>query len=521
VIVILFSVGLLTNLKANAQDNQFLLDPSLLHSWRECLNLSNQIDFYPGFKLQEIPVLFYRPGVQEVLLNFPHKPDSFKELEYNTLPEEMDKAFYRNNKTLIPYDDQNTSIEIEGVQVLVVADPWSRLRSQIRSQYTNDNMDSFNQWLQEWKFIPDPYSEIQLILHEAFHVFQAKMAAHKYANELIASDYPVLNPVNNALYELESKILADILRANDPKHKRSKLLQFVSVRDYRQSLLEPDIVEYENLNEYYEGTAKYMELKLFSDTSYLFPEPETRKLNGFKGHGTHLHMLFEEEIEEMLKISSGSDNRFGNQYSSGIMRLRLYAIGACQAIILDEYYPNWKNEIFNDSIYLFDLLKTAFNFDETEKAYGLEQARKEYQYNSILSRKNELENRESIELQSLLKSIIEADNGLITIDYSKAGEKLRLAFTPFGVTRIDKNRKIYNMVPISIGFEDGSILKMKVAEPVLIDTENKKIQFVADPSDIIPVISKKIENKTFSLKGSELNVSKRKKSILIDFNHEN
>ena len=105
----------------------------LLVSLKECRNITNNLgnELFPGWDFQKTPVLFYRPNVQELLINYPHKPKGFfLYTGFNPLGD--DTIYVRNDTTFVPYDDQNTSTEVDSIRVLVVADPFSTLRNQLQ-----------------------------------------------------------------------------------------------------------------------------------------------------------------------------------------------------------------------------------------------------------------------------------------------------------------------------------------------------------------------------------------------------
>src|SRR5574341_689739 len=186
------------------------IDPLLLVTLGECNHIMENLgkEIYPGWDFQDIPVLFYRPKIQELLINFPHRPTGFSDYTgFNPLKDEA--IFVRGNQTFFEVDDQNTTIEIDSIPVLVVADQSSRMRNQLRGTILNRSPEFINQWLEDWNFMPSPYDEILLILHEAFHVYQNRQAPDKSANENVVTQYPLLDPFNNALYVLEGKTLKD------------------------------------------------------------------------------------------------------------------------------------------------------------------------------------------------------------------------------------------------------------------------------------------------------------------------
>jgi len=221
--------------------------------------------------------------------------------------------YVRNGTTLIAIDDQNTARVIDGVPVLVVADQFSRMRAQLRGVVDSRPKEGLIDWMDRWYFIRSPYDELQIILHEGFHVYQHQNAPEKHANEMVVSEYPVLDPVNNALYVLEGRILKDALLTPDPKQRLEKIKQFVAVRIFRQSQLKSNWVEYENMNEYDEGLAKYIEYKFLRLGEGIEPVKEMFFHNGFNGYSGVLGKLFEDRINDMVKIVA-VDDRFGNKF---------------------------------------------------------------------------------------------------------------------------------------------------------------------------------------------------------------
>jgi hypothetical protein len=343
----------------------------------------------------------------------------------------------------------------------------------------NYDKEFINKWLDEWNFISSPYSEIEMILHEGFHVFQDKMAPQKYADEALVAAYPLLDPANNALYALEGAILRDALMARDAAARREKAREFVAVRAHRQSRLKKEIVEYENLNEYVEGTAKYVEYKFMKTGEKVTPLPEMYFQNGFHGYQGVLAERFGKEIADMEKIVAVSDDRFGNKFGAGPMRYRLYYLGACQALLLDEAAPGWKTKIFADGVYLGDLLKSAVKLSPREMKTCLEKAKADYDYARIYQEKSLFAQEGKRRIQDKLNAILDTKDTLVTISYARLGDKLGMAYTPFGVTQVSEGAAIYDLVPIEVHFNDKTALKLKKTIPVYIDRINKKITFAA------------------------------------------
>lgn len=486
--------------------SELRIDPLILVTLKECRNIMSNLgkEIFPGWDFQKIPVLFYRPNVQEILINYAYQPKGYS--RYTGFSPLGDETIYvRNDTTIFSIDDQNTSRDIEGTQVLIVADPYSGLRNQLRD-VLNRPKDWATRWLDDWNFIPSPYESILMILHEAFHVYQNKMAPDKEANEIIVSQYPLLDPVNNALYVLEGNVLYDALLTQDPKVKKEKMEKFVAVRSFRQLRLDSSWIEYENLNEYTEGLAKYVEYKFLKDGESIKPIQEMFYCNGFKGYYGMLQSEFHKRMKNMVNIVAVNDDRFGNKFGSGPLRFKLYDLGACQAFLLDEVMPSWKEKIFSENVYLTDLLKQAVGLSQSELDRYLQLAKSEYKYDEAYNTKLEFEREGKKKIEEKLSSILKTDRTLVKIIYDGFVDRIRYGFTPFGVTQISKRSAIYDMIPMEVTFKDGVVLRMKQVIPLLIDREAKMIAFaVTTPLVKFDLsMADKLETDEFILSGAKI-----------------
>ncbi|NJD21520.1 MAG: hypothetical protein FIA82_02455 [Melioribacter sp.] len=460
------------------QTSELRIDPLLIVSLKECRNISNDLsnELFPGWNFQKTPVLFYRPNVQDVLINFPHKPKGFSEYKgFNLL--EGETIYFRNDTTHFNIDGQNTSSEIDSIPVLVVADLYSTMRSKLQDILSRPK-DLTSAWLKNWQFIPDPYYELEVILHEAFHVYQNKLAPEKGADESIVSQYPLLDPENNALYVLEGNILKDALLAQKLETRLEQIKKFVAVRSFRQSRLDSSWVEYENLNEYAEGLAKYVEYKFMKLGEEIEPIKEMYYHQGFSGYRGILSKQFRNTIDNMVNIVAVNDDRFGNKFGTGPLRFKLYDLGACQALLLDDVLPHWKDKIFQPKEYLTNLLRQSVGLTKEELERYLALAKLEYKYDEAYRTKLEFEKEGKQKIEEKIASILKTDKTLVKISYGSSKYKARVArYTPFGITQINKQSAIYEMVPILILFKKGVMLDFKQAIPVLVDQEKQQIVF--------------------------------------------
>lgn len=484
------------------QTFELRIDPLLIVSLKECRNISNNLanELFPGWNFQKTPVLFYRPNVQDVLINFPRKPKGFSEYKgFNLLDGET--IYYRNDTTLFSIDDQNTSSEIDSIPILVVADPYSTMRNKLQDILERPK-DLASVWLKNWQFIPDPYYELEAILHEAFHVYQNKLAPEKGADEGIVSQYPLLDPENNALYVLEGNILKDALLTQKLETRLEKIKEFVAVRSFRQSRLDSSWVEYENLNEYAEGLAKYVEYKFMKLGEEIEPTKEMYYHHGFNGYRGILSKQFHNTIDNMVNIVAVNDDRFGNKFGSGPLRFRLYDLGACQALLLDDVLPHWKDKIFQPKEYLTNLLRQSVGLTKEEHKRYLALAKLEYKYDEAYRTKLEFEKEGKQKIEEKVASILRTDKTLVKISYGRSKYKARVArYTPFGITQINKQSAIYEMAPILILFKKGVMLEFKQAIPVLVDQEKQQIVFAVStpPSKFVTDENNKLDVAEFSI----------------------
>jgi hypothetical protein len=357
-------------------------------------------------------------------------------------------------------------------------------------------------WFKNWEFIPDPYFKLQVILHEAFHVYQNKKAPEKEANEMVVAQYPLLDPENNALYVMEGNILKDALFAQDSNASLEKIKEFVAVRSYRQSRLDSSCVEYEDLNEYSEGLAKYVEYKFMKIGEAIEPTKEMYFHQGFNGYRGILSNKFRSAVDNMVNIVAVNDDRFGNKFGSGPLRFKLYDLGACQALLLDYAMPRWKEKIFQPGIYLTDLLKqsVALKTDELKRYLGL--AKLEYKYNEAYRSKADFEKEGKRKIEEKVSSILKTEKTLVKISYGGMTKKAMVArYTPFGVTHVGNESTIYEMVPALIVFRKGVMLDFRQAIPVLVDQEKQQIIFSIDtpPSKLVADSQNRLDIAEFSL----------------------
>jgi hypothetical protein len=455
------------------------VDPLLLAEAGEVWGLiaSPNNPIWPGWDASSTPLLFYLPGEQDVLINHPHPPAGF--LPYDG-PVRFPgwRILLKNGPTLIEWDGQNTSKVVEGIRTLVVADTLSNLRNQVSTLLQDARPAAEKvQGLRFSDLATDPYGQLAMVVHEAFHVFQNKQAPDKFANEMLLLYYPVLSVQNNVGFAQEGSALADALRAADAAAFRRAAVRWLALRKDRRASLPQKALEYEDGIEFSEGLAKYTEYRLFQVLEGRSPGPAMSWAQGFAGYAD-LAPQREKLIEKMVKNMSGAVNINNDPYGTAPLRMRLYYSGMASGVMLDRLSPGWKSRIFSPDASLTSLVEEALKPSRAELDQALKEARSEASYASLVAEKTKLAQEGKAHAEAVLKEIEEGPGVGLILDYSELGSpQLAMAFTPFGITVVDGERTIFSQMPLEIAFGQEGELAQKVAAPLLRDTGRGLVRF--------------------------------------------
>ena len=464
---------------ASASPVTLLIDPRLLleatEVWTTIAAQENPV--WPGWNASDTPILFYLPGQQDVLINHPKPPDGFVPYD-GPVRFPGGRITVRQGTTILAWDGQNTSRDVNGVPTLVVADALSNLRQQIRGLLEDSR--SVADKVRDLDFATlatDPYDQLRLIVHEAFHVFQGRAAPDKGANEMLLLRYPVLSVENNVGFALEGAALAAALRASDDPVFRSAVLQWLAVRQDRRARLPREAVEYEDGVEFSEGLAKYTEYRLLQVLEGRTPSPEMWWVQGFHGYGD-LAALRARLVTDMLRHMHGEVLVNNDPYGTAPLRMRLYYSGMSIGAVLDRLSPTWKDRILQPGVSLTDLVRTAVSPAESALRARLEDARREAGYAALVDAKTRLATDGRKRVDSMVADIQGGPGTGIVVAYGALETpRVGLSFTPFGITSVDEDRTIYAQVPIKAHFPDGSDITQTEPKPLLNDRREKLIRF--------------------------------------------
>jgi hypothetical protein len=455
------------------------VDPLLIAEAGEVWGLiaSPNNPIWPGWDASATPLLFYLPGEQDVLINHPRPPEGF--LPYDgPVRFPGGRILLKNGPTLIEWDGQNTSMDVEGIRTLVVADTLSNLRGQISSLLQDARPAAEKvQVLRFSDLAMDPYDQLAMVVHEAFHVFQEKQAPDKGANEMLLLYYPVLSVQNNVGFAQEGSALAEALRATDAAAVRRAAVRWLALRKDRRSSLPQKALEYEDGIEFTEGLAKYTEYRLFQVLEGRRPGSAMSWAQGFVGYAD-LAPQRERLIEKMVQNMSGAVNVNNDPYGTAPLRMRLYYSGLAVGVMLDRLSPGWKSRIFSPDTSLTSLVEEALKPSRAELDQALKEARGEAAYASLVENKTRLAQEGKARAEAVLKEIEGGPGVGLVVDYSELGSpKLAMSFTPFGITVVDGERTIFTQVPVKVAFGQEGEVAQKVAAPLLRDTGRRLVRF--------------------------------------------
>ena len=152
----------------------------------------------------------------------------------------------------------------------------------------------------------EPRRLAALLIHEAFHVFQARRHPKWGGNEVDLFLYPFDNAEALALRRLESAALRRALAAGNRGETAAWGARALELRRERFGLLPAPAAAYERGTEVKEGLARYVELRAESPSEPVFPAGE---------------------------------------FSAEAIRERAYASGAAIALLLDRLDPGWKRRL--------------------------------------------------------------------------------------------------------------------------------------------------------------------------------
>ncbi len=470
--------------RSEAKPSALHVDPLLVAQaeevWRYVASPDNEL--WPGWNATDTPLLFYLPGIQDLLINHPDPPEGFVQyrgpVKFQGAPMHL-----RNGDTQFDSDGQNTSTDVNGVRTLVVADTLSNRRANIGGLLFDPRPASEKiETLHYDSLRADPYNQMEMIAHEAFHVFQDLHSEGKHADESTVALYPTLSVENNVGFAIEGEALARALGATSPAEVREAALDWLAIRLHRRSLLPAAAVAYEDGNEFAEGVSKYIEWRLLNVLEGRTPGSRLYYAQGFSGYDD-LQPQRDALLEQMGMNMRGEINVNNDAYGTASLRFRLYFSGMAAAALLDRIAPEgekhlWKLRIFEPDTTLTSLAEDALGADPADLDHRVSRIAASESYQEFTQIKTTLFEEGQVHILTMVEAIARGEGTRLTIDYSSLSDvETRLSFTPFGVQRVDADRAIYHMVPIAGRIREQTVFRQTEPHPLLHDRAAKQFSF--------------------------------------------
>jgi hypothetical protein len=193
---------------------------------------------------------------------------------------------------------------------------------------------------------------ISLLAHESFHAFQGTAVPERLAAAEMAlsaeTTYPWAD--TKADWQTELDLLVAALQAETVEETAVLTTQFLAQRQQRRqdAGLTDNQIDFERQREWLEGVARYVELEIWRQAAQSNYQPSAA-LAGDSDFESYRQFAtrWSQEIDQIRRMT--------NDEGEG----RFYYTGMAQAVLLDRLMPRWKETIFEDDVFLEDLLRTA------------------------------------------------------------------------------------------------------------------------------------------------------------------
>ena len=206
-------------------------------------------------------------------------------------------------------------------------------------------------------FVFPEASEAELLgttVHEAFHVFERSVQRddRKFGsgeNSFLVSSYPVFDPVNEAGWALEGRMLARALAAGSRAELRQRAQEFSAARERRHRALVSDYAGFEVMADLNEGLAEYTLVRSLELAA------------GDRGFAWRA-----DAAGEVARHRARLDSLTADVRQS--LRLRFYVTGPAMGLLLDRLVgPGWKVDLVRRDLTLQEELAEASGYRDRER----------------------------------------------------------------------------------------------------------------------------------------------------------
>ncbi|MCL6520766.1 MAG: hypothetical protein K6U79_00100 [Firmicutes bacterium] len=380
-----------------------------LTAWLEAVRIDETGEpLWPGWRVRQSAVGFYAPSGECVLVGHRNPPGG------------AHPVFLRDGRVVGPvgYTVQVPARVGGGAAVL----PYRNQRTVfLPVEWSGEG----NRELEAFVF---------LIIHQAFHAWAGRLGIAANPVQLLGgAPYPVDEPANNALGNLEGLLLADAVQGAEGMPLERWARAFALVRRERRAWLEDELVAYEQAMELREGPAGYVEWKAME-----------RVLQGYEPAEAFRQMTGQDSFQHVAeaRLERLAELRRINYLGRGALRRRFTYSGLGLALILDRLAPGWPRRLLRGGPSLDDLLEehVAFDGGEGDEAL-LREVEMRYDYDHRLLAEHEAADLRRRRKEELVDRVLRAPGTLLILDVSRL--RLLSATPPAEGERIHDGLTLY------------------------------------------------------------------------------
>ena len=314
-------------------------------------------------------------------------------------------------------------------------------------------------------------------IHELSHAHQQRIAPAKFGDIRVVlwGKYPEFSTHNRALLALEAQLLHEAATAEAQKDARRSIAGFLGIRAERRKKLTADLARYESGEEFNEGLARYIELRLLqllpglggdvaADTS-----PASESLLPASPEGAtskEAAQRAEKRLEPLLHILRLERDRE-----------RFYALGMAQALLLDRFQPGWKKEFQTGAQFLDQLLAAS-----VPAASPAETARliKRLQFRRVLKEQQQAVAQRREQGTRRLAKLLARGGERVVVEVGAAKDQLTLrGFNANGTLAVGPEQVVHTLLLLDLGADPGPRMRLEFRGlPVVYEQEQEVLWFM-------------------------------------------
>jgi hypothetical protein len=349
------------------------LDPVMLRQLKKLEETWHVLDIvagkvWPGWDAYaDVPYLFEFQNNVKLVVGFPDPPQGF-ELVHGVKVRGRTVHIDRRNEVAVElrpptnYGGGLSSLGSASNETVAIVSIDVRMHPPLKKDAPADKiLDRANE------------NQILLNVHELFHALQDKLYEDEYDNLRYVPD------ANYAIYsEIEGIALKWAFFEEDAGKALEYLKDFVIARKIKyRSMAEIEQLQ-EKAEDINEGTARYSEYVALQIMSEGFqPAADDKDLPYYFGF---------RDIDYF--IGKRWERFDGMAQNTFYPKMKCYDYGCCQALLLDRFVPGWKETIFADSKFMYDIIVDFVAIEEEEESRIASRLAERYDYDSVAERQS-------------------------------------------------------------------------------------------------------------------------------------